>query len=756
MSISLFQKARSRSSLLSLCLFVSLFVSFFLPSLTTHAALTDGLVGHWTFDGRDTNWSSSTAEILDTSGNGLNANAVNLGTSSATVGKIGQGLAFDGVDEYVNAGRGQVGSPTNGITITLWVYTSNTYFDGSLDMLLADNQGTPASENGFWLNLEDRGAGNTTNGVQVEFDVTTGARKEYATNVIGSTPAWYHITALYNPTESDAHIFINGTEVTSTVAPSGGGTGNYVPDTDENLFIGALNNLTFLFNGKLDDVRIYNRALSASEVRQLYNQGAMKLGVTPSVATTTTGINAGLVGYWTFDGKNTNWSSSTAEVLDSSGSGVNGNAVNMGTSSATIGKIGQALNFNGTNSRITASPTVLDAEMSVFAWIKPTTVSVSQNIIGDVTSGNTPGLYLLMLTNQGKLAVIWNGFVTFCLGNRTIKTNEWQLVGFVRSGSSGNWSCAAYVNGELDTSASSISTNPLNQLNFGIGSGGTLPFSGGIDDVRIYNRVLSAAEIRQLYNQGAMKLGVTPTVASTKTGISNGLVGHWTFDGKDTVWTSATAATTLDKSGNGNTGTLTNMSRSTSTVAGKLGQGLNFYGGNGYVNVSDNVTLRPGNGSWSMSAWAKPNNINQMASIIAKRETGGDFEQYNMIICNSSDGCNNTGKYFQALFRTNSSDSRISKSSVPVVDGNWHHFVAVADKLADEVILYVDGQTISYITTNVGVWPTVDNTNAFEIGSSGAGTNKFNGSIDNVSLYNRALTASEVYQLYRLGNSTVR
>ena len=65
--------------------------------------------------------------------------------------------------------------------------------------------------------------------------------------------------------------------------------------------------------------------------------------------------------------------------------------------------------------------------------------------------------------------------------------------------------------------------------------------------------------------------------------IQSGLVGYWTFDGKDTSWTNSTTATTLDKSGNGNTGTLTNMLQSTAPVPGKIGQALKFDGSSGYV-----------------------------------------------------------------------------------------------------------------------------------------------------------------------------
>jgi hypothetical protein len=81
------------------------------------------------------------------------------------------------------------------------------------------------------------------------------------------------------------------------------------------------------------------------------------------------------------------------------------------------------------------------------------------------------------------------------------------------------------------------------------------------------------------------------------------LVGYWTFDGKDTPWTSSSAATTLDKSGNGNTGTLTNMLQSTTPVPGKIGQALSFNGSSNYVDVADISSLNPTN--VTVSSWVK-------------------------------------------------------------------------------------------------------------------------------------------------------
>ena len=62
---------------------------------------TDGLVGYWSFNGADMNW--STGQALDRSGNSNNGTTTNMSTTTSPVpGKVGQALKFDGVDDYVS------------------------------------------------------------------------------------------------------------------------------------------------------------------------------------------------------------------------------------------------------------------------------------------------------------------------------------------------------------------------------------------------------------------------------------------------------------------------------------------------------------------------------------------------------------------------------------------------------------------------------------------------------------------------------
>src|SRR3989344_4084516 len=80
-------------------------------------------------------------------------------------------------------------------------------------------------------------------------------------------------------------------------------------------------------------------------------------------------------------------------------------------------------------------------------------------------------------------------------------------------------------------------------------------------------------------------------------GLTNGLVGYWSFDGKDMAGNTA-----YDRSGQGNNGTLTN---GPTRAIGKTGQGLSFDGSNDYVNAGRNPSLDMGANNFSVGGWIK-------------------------------------------------------------------------------------------------------------------------------------------------------
>lgn len=199
----------------------------------------------------------------------------------------------------------------------------------------------------------------------------------------------------------------------------------------------------------------------------------------------------GLIGYWDFN------EGVGSEVADKMGgrSGIwNGT---LG-SQWTVGKMGSAGNFNGSNNYVEIPPnynrtTGLSA-ITVGAWISGTGGRIINRGTNDI----------LFLLSGGKLQVfINNGNPGVGTTNQVVSSNTWSHVAFT-------WSAGAvtiYVNGTAVPVSGSTAVSPINDsgasnLRFGAYTNdGTIErFTGQIDDVRIYSRLLTPGEIGSLYN----------------------------------------------------------------------------------------------------------------------------------------------------------------------------------------------------------------------------------------------------------------
>ena len=119
-------------------------------------------------------------------------------------------------------------------------------------------------------------------------------------------------------------------------------------------------------------------------------------------------------------------------------------------------------------------------------------------------------------------------------------------------------------------------TTGVTASTFWVGAVSSSYFTGNIDDVRVYNRALSAAEVERLY-----ELGGTTHINKTldvNPDLDRGLVGHWSFDGDLT-------ASVADSSGTGNDAYFSSTSQATSSmvVPGVFGQGVQLDGVDDFI-----------------------------------------------------------------------------------------------------------------------------------------------------------------------------
>ncbi|GAG01031.1 unnamed protein product, partial [marine sediment metagenome] len=258
-----------------------------------------------------------------------------------------------------------------------------------------------------------------------------------------------------------------------------------------------------------------------------------------------------------------------------------------------------------------------------------------------------------------------------------VLTNDvWQHVVVTWDTTSDNYKL--YVNNSLitpDDTSTVGDPSGIDKILIGDTAAGTRPFNGIIDEVRVYDRVLSADEIGELYRAGARKLITNAPITNKQTG---GLVGHWTFNGGDMDWGSNTA---YDRSGEGNNGIITNMSTTTSVTGGISGQALEFDGVDDYVSVGDDSSLDFGTNNFGISGWFKT--AGSYTGVIYAKGDGDANDNTLQVYTRTSD------PYLRIYTESGGTPSQTASMSQNVHDNLWHHFVA--QRLGTAHQIYIDG-----------------------------------------------------------------
>jgi len=191
----------------------------------------------------------------------------------------------------------------------------------------------------------------------------------------------------------------------------------------------------------------------------------------------------------------------------------------------------------------------------------------------------------------------------------------------------------------------------------------------------------------------------------------------------------------------GNNGTPTNENAGSEFTTGKIGQGFDLDGNNDYVLIGDKANLEFGTGDFSVAAWVKTSFIGGTFGdfIISKISTGTDA-QYSLQYRAGTDG---TATFF--VQRSSDGDIAIANSPCSIADGQFHHLVGV--RQGTTAMLYLNGILVG--TGNSINLITSDSSNAVVIGGRVGTTNDpyFNGIIDDVRIFDHALSAQEVQAL---------
>jgi hypothetical protein len=217
------------------------------------ATLTEGLVGYWSFD----DWADPGRDDSD------NGNDGTVYGAAWTAGKFGGALSFDGVDDYVSVPDDAALDVLGDITISAWVYLTRA---GLYQAIVTKCVSGGAQNNPFdfrttWHAEPDLAF--------VRADAI--AHERVYGSVALATGQWYHVSVRVENNIPD--FYVNGfitrkyADTTFTRTPTANANPLLIGGRDDGLY----------FNGLIDEVRIYNRALSGSEIMALVPEPATLL-----------------------------------------------------------------------------------------------------------------------------------------------------------------------------------------------------------------------------------------------------------------------------------------------------------------------------------------------------------------------------------------------------------------------------------------------------------------------------------------------
>ncbi len=402
-----------------------------------------GLAAHWKLD----EGSGTTA----TDATGTGHDGILVGGPTWTIGRTGGALAFDGVDDGVVVTSGGPYDAPSALTVAAWIHHPSL---------------------GGWRSIVDKRDGfadgydlyvNTSSRLFMRVDDHT-----LAGAATVADDSWHHVAGVWDG--SSIRLYVDG-QLDADAA-----VGSVSVDTVADLQIGRGRSLTNLFAGLLDDLRIYDLALSAAEVQALF---------TGSPPPPTAG--PGPVGHWTLDeGVGT-------AAFDSSGNGHTGTF--EGDPAWTAGILDGGLEFDGSGDGVlvSGSPLLNEAPaLTVSAWVRHEALGGWRPIV-DKRDAYADG-FDLMINQSARLYMRVNGFTL--TGGGLVADGTWHHVAGVYDGSQ----MVLYVDGQEDAGATVGATTLQTTADLHIGrnrTGGSR-LDGVLDDVRVYDRGLNAAEVSDL------------------------------------------------------------------------------------------------------------------------------------------------------------------------------------------------------------------------------------------------------------------
>jgi len=632
------------------------------------SSLSKGLVAHYPLNGE-----YETKDVTPNANHGTNNGAT---LSTGRKGEANGSYSFDGnIPNSIYLGRPEVQNfipQVDEFSICSWYKSTSKgviYSFGGSDLIRQIQ--LDFTENNFEMYLgQSAGSQNKIN---------TALTPNY---IDGN---WHHVAIVIPAGSTGGKFYYDGNLVSSSLNIGSGTAVNPA-------YIGArTDGMGYPLWGSVSDLRIYDRQLTDSEIKLLYDS------FKPEVSTTD--LNKGLVGHWMLDSEN-----GAKDLTPNGNHGTANGGITIGDTTDRKGKTGGATTFDGTNDYI-----LLDSNFqitSVSMWINFWNVTKVAYFLGNSSES-------IGIRYDGYSFLAYSGSNNWAVLNWT-KVNRMVHLGIVRVDNTAYYDF--YIDGIKIGTAYAGDNNSDIIINTIGRRESQYYFNGSISDVCIYNRELSEDEIKLLYDQ------YKPKEASIGS-LQKGLV----LDMPLTTKHMKSATVVSDRTPYGNDGTVSGA------IVGS--EYTSFDGTDDYVNLGLNSEFAFGNNSFTYAVWARPvsksNQYNYLISLgIADTGLGAGF------------GIRNSG----ALFLSGYSSPIVNTNYIIPILNYWYYFCVVYNGDIDKADFYVNGVFVEQESIILNI----QGANAY-IGALISNLSPFNGDISQVKIYNRALSAEEVKLLYEKG-----
>ncbi len=656
----------------------------------------DGIVGWWPGDGNSNDIQGPTFE-----------NSVLHGTAAYSSGKVGQAFKFDGNQTgYVEIPDSSQLNPTNAFTADGWFYIDPAAPRNFNDIGTLMGKST-GELNSYWsIYFDDR-------------DFTKALRFVMGSNLTypNAIPVanWYHVAGTYDSTSTPrAKLYLNG----RLVADSGSAVFSVTPNNLP-LRIGAMHwTDTFgvgndRLNGKADEVEFLNRAISQTEVQAIFNAGSA--GKCHECAAPPQNMLA----WWPGDGNAT-------DIIGGN------NGILVGDATFSEGKVQQGFSLDGNDDFVDLSipsiNTTAGADVTVDFWMYwngQSTLEYGQMPVGFYS-------YDLYFYDNGfgfnSGGNLW-GMPSEGLANRWV-----HVAGIFHNGDVSQ--SRLFIDGVEQQLTARIGTPGVGNVTPNARIGGWLynndyEFYGRIDEVEIFNRVLTPQEILTIYNAGSAgkcKAQCTPAPAN--------LVSWYRGEGN------------ANEAVAGQNGTLEN---GTTFAAGKVGQAFSFDG------VDDAVGnpsyLSSIHDSFTMEFWALPNATRDVTPESTSGGTGIGGQRYAIL-----PGWGGSGGEAGAGVSVGTNGISVFEHADAYLPSllvynaaltGWTHVAVVYENKQPK--LYVNGILVRTGLTSLRSFVFPSRTLGTIPTQPGYGP--YSGLLDEVKVYSRALSAAEITAIYDAGGN---